>query len=57
MPGWDYSLFAMVHGRTTDEVRQFVARIAAEHDLPDYDILFSTTEYKKTSMRYFLEAD
>ena len=56
-PGWDHNLFAMVHGHSTAEVRQFVARVAAEHDVPDYDILFSTVEYKKTSMRYFLEAD
>jgi heme b synthase len=56
-PGWDYNLFAMVHGRSTDEVRRFVARIAAEHELPDHDILFSTMEYKKTSMKYFQEAD
>jgi DNA-binding Lrp family transcriptional regulator len=55
VPGWDYNLFAMVHGRSEDEVRQFVARIAVEHELPDYAILFSTTEYKKTSMKYFLE--
>ena len=47
----------MVHGRSTDDVRQFVARVAAEHELPDHDILFSTMEYKKTSMKYFQEAD
>ena len=56
VPGWDYDLFAMVHGRSEDEVREFVARIALEHELPDHAILFSTTEYKKTSMKYFLEA-
>ncbi len=56
VPGWDYNLFAMVHGRSEDEVREFVARIAVEHELPDHAILFSTTEYKKTSMKYFLEA-
>ncbi len=56
VPGWDYNLFAMVHGRSEDEVREFVARIAVEHELPDYAILFSTTEYKKISMKYFLEA-
>ena len=57
VPGWDFNLFAMVHGRSEDEVRQFVARVAAEHGLAGYDVLFSTTEYKKTSMRYFLETD
>ena len=54
--GWKYNLFAMVHGRSEDEVNRFVARAAAELELPDYTVLFSDTEYKKTSMRYFVEA-
>jgi radical SAM protein with 4Fe4S-binding SPASM domain len=55
LPEWDYNLFGMVHGRTADEVGPLVARMAAELDAPDYDILFSTVEYKKTSMKYFCE--
>ncbi|MCK4374383.1 MAG: Lrp/AsnC family transcriptional regulator [Candidatus Brocadiae bacterium] len=55
-PGWPYNLFAMVHGRRHEEVRRFVQGVAARHGLEDYDILFSTAEYKKTSMRYFEES-
>jgi siroheme decarboxylase len=55
-PGWHYSLFAMVHGRTRDEVAALVKRVAEEQSLPDYDILFSSIEFKKTSMKYFVEA-
>ena len=55
LPEWDYNLFAMVHGPAADDVGPLVARMAAELDVPDYDILFSTVEYKKTSMKYFCE--
>ncbi|MDK1031226.1 MAG: radical SAM protein [Planctomycetia bacterium] len=53
IPEWPYNVFAMVHGQSEDEVRKFVDRIAAELDLSDYDVLFSVTEFKKSSMRYF----
>ena len=49
-----YSLYAMVHRRSEDEVRQAVAAMAAEAGLTDYDVLFSVTEFKKASMRYFV---
>jgi len=55
LPDWKYNLFAMVHGRSEGEVERLVARAAAEIDVSDYDVLFSTAEYKKTSMRYFVE--
>ena len=50
-----FNLYAMVHGRSEDEVRQAVAAMAAEAGLTDYDVLFSVTEFKKASMRYFVE--
>lgn len=53
--GFPYNLFAMVHGRSEDEVRGTVARMAADAHLADYDVLFSAAEFKKTSMRYFTE--
>ncbi|MHC4480867.1 MAG: siroheme decarboxylase subunit beta [Planctomycetota bacterium] len=54
MPGWDYNLFAMVHGKSPEEVRDLVSRLAQELDAPDYQVLFSTTQYKKTSVNYFV---
>jgi DNA-binding Lrp family transcriptional regulator len=55
MPGWPYNLFAMVHGRTPEEVRRLVAAAAREAGAGNYDILFSIHEFKKRSMRYFAE--
>ena len=55
LPWWEYNLFAMVHGRSREQVLDLAAKLAAEFDLAEYDVLFSTEEYKKTSMRYFVE--
>ncbi len=53
LPVWPYNLFAMVHGRSRDEVRAAVNRIAAELGLAGcpHDILFSTRILKKRGMR------
>ena len=53
LPGWPYTMFAMIHSTDEQEVRRFVAAQAAALGLTDYDVLFSTHEYKKVSMRYF----
>ena len=52
-PLWPYNLFAMVHGRTRDEVRDKVAEIAAliGADARAHDVLFSTRILKKTGLR------
>jgi DNA-binding Lrp family transcriptional regulator len=50
---WPYNLFTMVHGRGFEEVTLFVRQLAEKHDLGRYEILFSTHQYKKTSMQYF----
>ena len=55
LDNWNYNLFAMVHGRSEKQVRRFVERLAKQLDVSEYDVLFSIAEYKKTSMRYFLE--
>jgi DNA-binding Lrp family transcriptional regulator len=55
LPDFPYSLFAMVHGRSEEEVRRTIAAMAREIGLPDYEVLFSSTEFKKVSMRYFVE--
>lgn len=53
LPIWPYNLFAMVHGRTRDEVRDKVAEIAAlvGPAARAHDILFSTRILKKTGLR------
>lgn len=53
LPEWPYNLFAMVHGRSREEVMDKVERIAQV--LGDtqrrHDVLFSTRVLKKTGLR------
>ena len=52
-PRWPYNLFAMVHGRTRDEVMAKVSRIAGMigEAVRGHDVLFSTRILKKTGLR------
>lgn len=50
---WPYRVFSMVHARTEDKVREVIEQIATETGLDEYDILFSTREFKKTRVPYF----
>ena len=52
-PAWPYNLYTMVHGRTREECLETAARMARETGLSDYQVLFSESELKKTTMRYF----
>lgn len=53
LPLWPYNLFAMVHGRTRDEVRAKVAEIAVlvGPAARAHEVLFSTRILKKTGLR------
>ena len=52
-PAWPYNLFAMVHGRSRDEVEAKVAEIAAllGPALRAQEVLYSTAMLKKTGLR------
>ena len=52
-PEWPYNLYAMIHGRSTDECQAIAARLAEAAGLPDYRILFSTREFKKIRLKLF----
>jgi len=53
LPVWPYNLFAMVHGRTREEVMNKVGEIAAllGDDCRGHDVLFSSAILKKTGLR------
>ena len=54
-PGWSYNLFAMMHSTSKEHVRRQAAALARELAISDHDVLFSTEEFKKASMRFFAE--
>jgi siroheme decarboxylase len=56
-PTWPYNLYTMIHGRTPDAGIKVAAQMAAETGIHDYELLFSETELKKTTMRYFKEGE
>jgi len=53
LPVWPYNLFAMVHGRTRDEVADQIASIRACIGVAcrQHDVLFSRRILKKTGLR------
>lgn len=52
-PGWPYNLFAMVHGRSRDEVERRVSEIASliGPAARAHEVLYSVRILKKTGMR------
>jgi siroheme decarboxylase len=52
-PDWPFSIFTMVHGRSTDECTEILAAIARTTGIAQYRALYSTREWKKTRVRYF----
>jgi siroheme decarboxylase len=52
-PAWPYNLFAMVHGRSREEVEQQAARIQTllGDACRSHDILYSSAILKKTGLR------
>jgi DNA-binding Lrp family transcriptional regulator len=52
-PAWPYNLFAMVHGRSRQEVQEIVTRISSELGIASrpHEILFSTRLLKKRGTR------
>jgi DNA-binding Lrp family transcriptional regulator len=51
--GWPYNLYAMIHGDNREECHEIAKRMSGKVGIPDYVLLFSEKEFKKTSMNYF----
>lgn len=56
-PGWPYNFYTMVHAHTRGECKALAKELALEAGLEKYIMLFSTREWKKTSMHYFREEE
>ncbi|MFO0552700.1 MAG: hypothetical protein U0271_30190 [Polyangiaceae bacterium] len=57
--GFPYSLYSMIHGPDEAAVVEIAERLARELAVtmgaePEFEILFSTREHKKTRLRYYL---
>ncbi len=54
-PDWPYSHFSMIHATTQEECEQIAEEISEATQITDNLLLYSTREYKKTRVRYFVE--
>ena len=52
---WPYNVFSMIHCKTHDEAHEVAKTIQDQIKVPDYDILFSSREFKKIRVEYFVE--
>lgn len=52
---WPYSLFAMTHGTSNEECEKIISEITDEIGALSCLTLYSTKEYKKERVKYFLE--
>jgi len=56
-PEWPYSLFTMIHARQESECHRAAQEMSRACGIQEYELLFSTKEYKKVRVRYFTEED
>ena len=52
---WPYNVFSMIHCKTQDEAHEMANTIQKQIHVEDYKILFSSREFKKTRVEYFVE--
>jgi DNA-binding Lrp family transcriptional regulator len=53
-PDWPYNVFSMVHARSREECEEIAGRMSQETGVGDYVILYSTKEYKKERVKYYV---
>ncbi len=51
---WPYSHYTMIHAATEDECEVIAEEIAEKTNISDRQLVYSTREYKKTRVRYFV---
>ncbi len=52
---WPYNVFSMIHCKTHDEAHEMAKTIQDQIKVPEYQILFSSREFKKIRVEYFVE--
>ena len=53
-PDWPYTHFTMIHATSKEGCEQVAKEISETTGITDYLMLYSTREYKKTRVRYFV---
>lgn len=50
---WPYNFYAMMHAKNRKELEKMIERLTTEYQIENHQVLYSTEELKKTSMKYF----
>ena len=53
-PDFPYNFYVMIHAQSRDVCEAIADRITADHSLSERQIFYSVREWKKISMKYFL---
>ena len=53
-PDWEYTHFTMIHATSQEQCQDVARDISEDTGITDYMLLYSTREYKKTRVRYFV---
>lgn len=53
-PDWQYNVFSMIHARTLDAAEKMAVEMSEMIGVSDYKILFSSREFKKERVKYFV---
>lgn len=53
-PDWRFNLFSMVHARTLQAAENMAVEMSETIGIKDYQILFSSREFKKERVKYFV---
>jgi DNA-binding Lrp family transcriptional regulator len=51
--GFRFNIYTMIHGRSRDECENTARLISEQTGISDYDLLYTTAEFKKSSPVYF----
>jgi DNA-binding Lrp family transcriptional regulator len=53
-PDWQYNVFSMIHARTLEAAEKMAVEMSEMIGVSDYRILFSSREFKKERVKYFV---
>lgn len=54
-PDWPFNLFSMIHARTMEAAENIASEMSRHTGMSEYKILFSSREFKKERVKYFVE--
>lgn len=54
-PNWPYNFYTMIHGDSEEYCAKLVKQLSDETGIKEYELQFTEKEWKKTSMKYYME--